>query len=343
MFRTPPVDRRTFLRASGAAMVAGVAAVALPGCGSSTASTSTGAGLTSLNLQLVYLPNVQFGGSFLADARGFYKAQGLRVTFLPGGTNIAPEPIVTGGRALVGITHTSELAAAMGNGAPLTVVGAGYQKNPFCIISRADAPITTPQALIGKKIGVATTNVPVYQSFLKANNISPSSVQMVTIQFDPTPVATREVDAMIGFYTNEPVQLQLSGTPVHTMLLNDFGLPLMEELYIVRTADLHDPAKRKTIKAFLAAERQGWQACVADPKAAAALAVNTYGKDQKLDLAQQEQEAVKQNDLVSDADTAKHGLFWMTDAKVTATRASLRLGGVEMPASAFSNEVLQEI
>jgi ABC-type nitrate/sulfonate/bicarbonate transport system substrate-binding protein len=346
-------SRRSFLYAVGFAALAVPGTAALSACGASataadasggTRSATAGGGATrALGLQLSFLPNVQFGGSFLADEQGYYAAEGLRVTFLPGGPNVSTEPIVMVGKARVGITHTSELAQAITNGAELTVIGAGYQKNPFCLISQADSAIRTPQEMVGKKIGVATANVPVYEAFLKANGISPARVSMVTVQFDPTPVASREVDAMIGFYTNEAVQLAMSGVPVSTLMLNDHGYPLLEELYIVRTADLHNSAKRRDIKAFMRAERRGWQKCVDDPNLAAQITVSRYGAAQRLNLAQQQAEAVKQKELVIDRDTAAHGLFWMTDEKVAATRTSLALGGVAIDARAFSNEILAEL
>ena len=67
------------------------------------------------------------------------------------------------------------------------------------------------------------------------------------------------------------------------------------------------------LKAFLVAEILGWTDAVADPAAAAALAVNTYGKDLDLDLAGQTEQAIAQNELIVSADTKANGLFTLTD------------------------------
>ncbi len=337
------ITRRSLLKRG----VAGAAALGVPAvlaaCGGS-ATVSTGrSGKTSLVMQLSFLENVQFGGSFMADARGYYAAQGLSVSFLPGGPNVAAEPVVAAGKALIGISHTSECAQAISNGAALTVIGAGYQKNPFCIISKKSAPMMIPDAMRGRKIGVATANQPVFSAFLKANHIPASAVEVVTIQFDPTVLATGQIDGLIGFYTNEAIQLELAGIPVHTMLLNDFGYPLLEEPYIVRTADLQSSSTRALLRRFMTAERKGWEATLLDPAAAARLAVSRFGVGQHLQLKQQSLEAVVQNKLVADADTRKHGLFWMTPTKITHTLQSLELGAVKVGPSMFSNEILAEI
>ena len=75
-------------------------------------------------------------------------------------------PYVVAGCALTG-TPTPPCVTAqwvvgatrvLGGGAPLVTIGAQYQKNPFCIMSLASAPITEPAQMIGKKIGVQATN-----------------------------------------------------------------------------------------------------------------------------------------------------------------------------------------
>ena len=81
------------------------------------------------------------------------------------------DAVVAAGKAFVGISSPDITAAAILQGADLIIVGAQYQKNPFCIMSLATKPIHTPQDMIGKKIGVQSTNESVWKAFLKANNI----------------------------------------------------------------------------------------------------------------------------------------------------------------------------
>ena len=55
---------------------------------------------------------------------------------------------------------------------------------------------------------------------------------------------------------------------------------------------------RDKLKAFLKAEIKGWNDAVADPAGAAKLAVENYGKDLKLNLGGQAEQAKAQNELV---------------------------------------------
>lgn len=343
----PALSRRTLFRRAGAvALSAAIAPEVLAACSSSSstqATTGTSSALTDVSLQLNYLENVQFAGTLMALDKGYYKAHGLNVTVLPGGPNLAPEPVVVSGKALVGITHTAEGIQAIINGAPLEVIGAAFQKSPTCLVSKASKPIRTPQEMVGKRIGVSDTNMPIWTAFLKVNNISPSSVKVNTVEFSTQPLADGQIDGLIGFYSNEPIILDLQGVPTHAFLLADFGYPIVDDIYIARTADLADPAKRQQIVGIMTAEALGWKAALADPATAAATATNVYGKSLHLSLQQQTESMMAEKALVMTPDTAAHGLFWMSPTVTAETVRSLGLGGTKATAAMFSNEVLTEV
>ncbi len=327
---------------AASAAPATAAASAKPAAASG-APASAAASMTQVALQFCYLKNVQFAGSYFATTKGYYKDAGLDVTLLPGGPSVAPEPIVVAGKALAGVTHTAEAIDAIINGADLKIIGATFQKNPTCIVSSAAKPIKTPTDMYGMKVGISDTNAPIWNSFVKANNLDASKVKVVTVGFDVTSLASGEIDGLMAFAPNEPVILKLKGFEPYVMLLSDFKYPLMEDLYIAKGSDLSNPAKLKTLAALMKAESLGWADVVKDPDAAASLAVDNFGKDLKLDIAQQKADAASQNDFVADADTKAHGLFWMTDEKIAGTIASLALGGVKATPAMFTNAVLAEV
>jgi ABC-type nitrate/sulfonate/bicarbonate transport system substrate-binding protein len=344
-----PFARRQFLGRG----VKGVAALGLSGgfgaalaaCGSSSSNSgaTTKGGLTAASLQLCYLENVQFAGSYFAQTRGYYKAAGLDVTLIPGGPSLAPEPVVVSGKALVGVSHTAEVVSAIVNGADLKIIGATYQKNPTCIVSKLSKPIKVPTDMYGRKIGISDTNAPIWTSFVKANDLDLSKITVVTVGFDVTSLASGEIDGLMAFAANEPTILKLQGVAPYVMLLGDFKYPLIEDLYIATGANVSNPATMKTIAALMTGESRGWADVVADPDEAANLAVNDFGKGIGLSLPQQKLEAQAQNGFVVDADTKAHGLFWMTDAKIAGTIASLALGGVKATPAMFTTAVLDEV
>ncbi|MQY31955.1 ABC transporter substrate-binding protein [Nocardia aurantia] len=343
-----PVSRRSLLirgaQGVSALAVAGGVGGVLAACSSSPdAPATTAGGSAKAAIQFCYLQNVQFAGSYFATTKGYYKAAGLDVTLLPGGPSLAPEPIVLSGKANVAIGHTAEVVSAINNGAKLTIIGACFQKNPTCILSLAGNPITKPTDMYGKKIGISDTNAPIWKSFVKANSLDESKVTVVTVGFDVTSLATREIDGIMGFAANEPTILKLKGLEPVTMMLGDFNYPLLEDLYMAKSSDLADPAKLKILVGLMKAESLGWADVEADPDGAAALAVGNFGKSLGLDPAQQKLDAAIQNTFLVDADTKAHGLFWMTEDKIAATIRSLALGGVTATPAMFSTTVLEQV
>lgn len=328
---------------TSAAAAATSAATAATTTAAATSAASAPATLTPVSLQFCYLKNVQFAGSFFAETKGYYKDAGLDVTLLAGGPSIAPEPVVLAGKALAGITHTAEAVSAIANGAALKIIGAGFQKNATCIVSLAKNPVKTPTDMYGKKIGISDSNAPIWKSFAGANKLDLSKITVVTVGFDVTSLASGEIDGIMAFAPNEPSILKEKGVDTAVMLLSDFHYPLVEDVYIAKASDVADPAKLKLLAALMKAESLGWADVVKDPDAAATLAVTNFGKDLKLDPVQQKLDATAQNAFVADEDTTAHGLFWMTDAKIAGTIASLGLGGLKATADMFTNAVLTEV
>jgi ABC-type nitrate/sulfonate/bicarbonate transport system substrate-binding protein len=326
-------------------------ATLLAACGksksSSSSSTTAVAGakkdLGALDYQLSWIKNVEFAGQYLADTNGYYAAEGFSsANLMSGGPNVQQDAVVAAGKAFVGISAPDITSPAILKGAPLIIIGAQYQKNPFAVMSLKSKPINTPQEMIGKKIGVQAVNEPIWNAFLKANKLDPSKINKVPAQFDPQPLVSGSVDGWFSFFTNEPNLLRVKGVETATFLLNDFGYPLVSEVYVVKTDDLKN--NRDKVKAMLRADIKGWRDSLKDPAAAPKLVVSKYGKDLGLDEHEQTLESNDQNKLVLTADTRANGLFTITDALIADCIKTLSLGGVTISAQKlFDMSVLDEV
>jgi ABC-type nitrate/sulfonate/bicarbonate transport system substrate-binding protein len=301
--------------------------------GGSTGSSSSGPkALGKVSLRLSWIKNVEFAGSYIADSKGYYKDEGFSgMTLIAGGPTATPQDAdVATGKAMFGISSPDITGAAIAKGAPIKIVGAQYQKNPFCIMSMAKTPINTPEDMYGKKIGVQATNESVWQAFVKAAKLDASKIKKVPVQFDPIGLTQGEVDGWFSFVTNEPNDLGLKGFKVTTMLLADHGYPLVSETYMT-TTDLISK-KPDLVKAFLRAEIKGWKDNVADPTLGASLAATKYGKGLGLTTKEQTLESKSENLLISTTDTKANGLFTVTDALVAENVKTLGIGGLKLTA-----------
>ncbi|MDX6742754.1 ABC transporter substrate-binding protein [Actinocorallia sp. A-T 12471] len=345
---TYDLDRRTLLRGGLFATGLFAAAPLLAACGddeepaddATAAAGAIGAG----SLRFSWVKNVEFAGAYIADTNGYYKEEGFTSFELIGGgpTATPAETDVVTGKALIGISAPDTAAAAILKGAPIKIIGAEFQKNPFCILSMADNPIKTAADLKGKKIGVQATNEAIWAAFLKANNIDPSEVEKVPVQFDPMPLTTGTVDGWMSFITNEPNALRMKGFKVETMMFADNNYPLVSEVYVVKTETIEK--RRATLKAFIRAQAKGWKENLKDPSLGAKLAVEKYGKDLGLDLEEQILESKDENTLILNDDTKKNGLFTITPELIEQNIATLKFAGLEITAEQlFDMSIVEEV
>jgi ABC-type nitrate/sulfonate/bicarbonate transport system substrate-binding protein len=346
------MSRRRLLLGGGqvlaATALAGGAGSFLAACSSSSTSSSpstssSSSGPKSLAFQFNWITNVQFAGSYLAQANGYYKQAGLDVTLKTGGPTISVAPILQAGTAQVGVVDPVSAVAANAAGGDLVIVGTVFQKSPNAILSLASAPITTPKEMVGKKIGVGASSVTLVKAFCKANGIDYSSFDVVPIEFNPAPLAAKQVDGYMGFSTNEAITLEQEGHPVHVMLMADYGLEMFEDSYGVTKSALQDATSRELIKDFLTAEIKGWESVVASPAQATSVTINEFGKPLGLASAQQLLECQAENQLVVSADTKAHGLFWMSGSAIQANLDALKLTGTPGTTALFDNSLLAEI
>ena len=363
------LTRRNLLRGglrlgAGAAVVGGLPGL-LAACGSSkssstatttaagTATTKAGAGTTAaaamadlgkMSLRLSWIKNSEFAGSYVADDKGYYKANGFSsVELIAGGPTATPiEVDVQTGKALVGISAPDLAGAAIAKGADLIIIGAQYQKNPFCVMSLAKTPIKTPQDMYGKKFGLQAANQSVWDAFVKASGIDDSKITKVPAQFDPQPLVNGEVDCWMSFVTNEPNLLKVKGVDTASFLLADFGYPLVSEVYVVKKESI--TKKRDALKAFLKSEIQGWRDVYKDPALGAKLTTEKYGKDLGLDTAEQQLEVEAENLLIWTADTKANGVFTVTDKLIAENIEVLKKGGLTLTAAQlFDFSLLAEV
>ncbi|HEY4614633.1 MAG TPA: ABC transporter substrate-binding protein [Citricoccus sp.] len=335
-------SRRTVLGGLGALALGG-----LVGCGNGTGSTGapdSGSGAReAVTYQLSWTHSVQFGGTYLARERGLFEDLGLDVTLAAGGPNVAGDANTVSGAALMNVSVADGVARSTAEGADLVIIGAQYQKSPVTILSLADAPLTTPQDLVGRKIGVAGTDTPGLEAFLSINNLDRDQMEFVPSQYDPAVLTAGQVDGLYCFYNDLPVALAVQGIEGHSMLLADHGYDPMSQTYTVLRSSLEDEATRDRIVRLLRGDVRGWQLYREDPQAAAELTVETY-PDAGLDLPTQRKQAEVQLDLMFSEATEEHGFGWFTDEQVQQNLELLGVLGIEGATEAlWDRSILDEV
>ena len=329
----PNLHRRDLMRFIGVG--AGAAAF-----GGTTLGDVARAAETPVGFQLSWLPSVQFGGSYIASDKSYWKSAGLDVKLSPGGPNAPVEPAVIAGTALMGISAADYTAAAVAEGAPFKIIAVAMQKNPFAIASLAKNPVKTPKDLEGKKIGMATANTPVLQAVCTINKVDIDKITIVPTQYDAAPLVNGQVDCILCWLTDLPIAMTMKGIDNATMLLADYGYTVHSQTYIVLEDSLK--TKRDEVTKLLKGEIRGWETYKDNTDAAAALTVKMF-PDAGLDLPTQKLQASEQVKLLFSPLTDQRGFGWFTDETVAANVETLKLLGKSVTPSLWDRSVLEEI
>ncbi len=337
----PLTDPRAMLAAVTALLLLAVAAC---GGGSAPSDSKSGAGLGEIRLQLSWIKNEEFAGEYFADTKGYYTAAGVsKVTMTPGPSTGAAE--LLSGKADVALSDSASIGSVIAKEqAPLKIIGATYQKNPFTILSlKGRGDIAKPADMKGKKIGVQDSNTALFKALLAANGIAEGDVTVVPVQYDPSVLINGQVDGFVAYLTNEAVTVAAQGHEITNLPFADNGLPFVAETFTVTEQTLAE--RRDLLKAFLTAEIKGWADNIGDPTAGAKLAVETYGKDQNLDLANSiEGNKAQVGKLVVSDETRANGLFTISAKLKAETISSLAKAGIKITAEQlFDTSLLDEI
>jgi ABC-type nitrate/sulfonate/bicarbonate transport system substrate-binding protein len=219
---------------------------------------------TPFTMQAAWINDAEFAGYFIGIDEGYYAAEGLDLTYLPGGPDVIPESTIIAGRADLALTTPdTTIKAIVEQGAPFKIIGAQYQKNPIGIVSLASNPINEPRDLIGKTLAVPPVNVISVNAMLALNGINPGQVNIVPYAYDPTPLIRGEIDASLDFTTNVPYTISQQGVEATSFLLYDFGFTIYNDTVVVTEETL--ATKRSELVAWLRASRRGWDENFRDP------------------------------------------------------------------------------
>ena len=323
--------------------------IALTSCATSstpaaTASAGAPASLGAASIQLSWIKNTEFMGEFLADSNGDFTDAGFDSVDLIAGPASAEAGVISGTVDL-GIGNAISTGTVIANeGAPIKIIGATYQKNPFSILSLAKVGnIKTLADLKGKKIGVQASNQSLWDAFLKVNNIDPTSLTTVPVEYDPTPLFNGEVDGWFSYLTNEGIDADLKGLGPVNLPLADNGLPFVAETFTA--SDKEISGDRAKLKGLLIAEIKGWAAAIKDPAAAAKLTIDKYGADLGLSIEKETKQAtIQSTDLIVSDDTVKNGLFTISDKLQQESIKTLAAAGVTITADKlFDMSLLSEV
>jgi len=265
------------------------------------------------------------------EDKGFYKAQGIALEYVPGAGSADAIRNILGGQADVAFSDPLTFFAALDKGEKLRAIYDIYPQNVFNVVSLAGSNITKPADLKGRKIGVyslASGTRQGLQVLLHSAGLSEADVTVVvTGLLNFAPLMQGQVDATAATDTGLLIGRRRGLPEVNVMEVGTV-LPMSSDLFVVREEVYQ--ARRAALQRFLRgyADAAAWM--IAKPEEAAQLAVKRAidGTDPALNL-----EIIKLRNAASvSALTRRNGLGALDVASLQgAADTYRRLGLVQKP------------
>ncbi|MGO4403500.1 ABC transporter substrate-binding protein [Bosea sp. RAF48] len=235
--------------------------------------------------------------------KGFFKAKGIALDYVPGNGGGAALQTLIAGQADVAFTDPAALYLALDKGEKLVAIYNIYPQNVFNVVALKSSGIRSAADLKGKRIGVYSLASGTYQNLLVLLHQVGLNEKDVTIQ--PTgllnfaPLMQGQVDATAATDTGLLVARARGLGDANVIEVRD-QLNLPSDIFVVKES--YYEQNKPLLKRFLAAYRDAAAWMIANPAEAARLAVTRAinGRDEAVNL-----EIIKLRNLSSVSQTTE--------------------------------------
>lgn len=230
-----------------------------------------------VTLQLKWVTQAQFAGYYVAQEQGFYEQEGLNVTILPGGPDIAPTQVIAGGGADVVVEWMPAALAAREKGLPLVNIAQPFAHSGMMLTCLAETGIKAPADFADKTLGVwFFGNEYPFLSWMSQLGLktdgSPGGVTVLKQGFNVDPLLQKQAACISTMTYNEYWQVIDGGIKPEelvTFKYEDQGVATLEDGLYVLEDKLADPAFADKMVRFVRASMMGWKWAEEHPDEAA--------------------------------------------------------------------------
>jgi NitT/TauT family transport system substrate-binding protein len=308
---------------------------------------------SSVTTQLGWLRIGEYAPILVAEAKGFFKDEGIDHKTLDGGPGKNPIPIVAVGQAQFGVTSNGMyIVSARLAKDPVDVVAVGslFQQSPtaYLSIGAPDAPAPKPKDLEGKTLGVQAGAEFTFHAFARKNGVDEAKVKLVTVQGTAEPLMVGQIDFFLGWVVNQTYQIEqeaakpdapetVKGKTWKSMRFADFGMPTYSDVIFVSADTLKK--NPELVRSYLKAVQRGMQFVIDHPDESAEILAKFPGQiedEKKLTW-----RFKLQNLLFQSEDTKKHGLLWMNPA-IWEEMIGVLKEGDQIPKTVPASEVMTD-
>ncbi len=313
-----------------------------------TAAMSLGAASAAqaaddVTLQLKWVTQAQFAGYYVAAAKGYYEEEGLNVTILPGGPDVAPTQVIAGGGADVVIDWMPSALAAREKGLALVNIAQPFKQSGMMLTCLKESGVATPADFKGKTLGVwFGGNEYPFLNWMNKLGLKTDGTDVTVLKqgFNVDPLLQKQAACVSTMTYNEYWQVIDAGVKAEdlvTFKYADEGVQTLEDGLYVMEEKLADPAFEDKMVRFVRASMKGWKYAEANVDESAQIVI-----DNDATGAQTIEHQTRMMGEIAKLTAGSNGALDEADYK--ATVAALMSGGSDPvitaePAGAWTHQV----
>lgn len=213
-----------------------------------------------LTLMLEWFVNPDHGPIIVAQQKGYFEQEGVKVTIQePADPDLPPKLVATGDVDLA-VYYQPSLIQAVSEGLPLAWAGTLIATPLDGLIVLQDGPIKSLADLKGKTIGFSVngSEKAILDTMFKQYGFGYDDIKMVNVGWNlSSSLMTGRIDALLGAYRNfELNSLKLHKKPGKMFYVEEHGVPPYDELIFIANSKTAD---KEAIRRFLRAVERGVQ------------------------------------------------------------------------------------
>ena len=187
-------------------------------------ATSQPPDLTKVTLNLTYIPNVQFAPFYVAIEKGYFAKYGIEVE-LAYGNEADLVALVGSDNQRFMIASGEQVLLSRAQGLPVVSVREWYKDYPVGVVSLSSSQIIQPEDLRGKVIGLPGlygANYIGFEALAAYAGMTDADYELRSIGFTQVEaLVANQVDAVVVYVANEPVQLRDRGYEINLIKVSD--------------------------------------------------------------------------------------------------------------------------
>ena len=221
-----------------------------------------------VSVQLKWIHQAQFAGLYVAQEKGYYSDENIKINFIEGGAGLSlTEPLING-TADFSIISPEEIIVKRSEGLPLKAIATTYSRSPVIFASMADSGIIHPDDFLGKTVslvGQVEAEIEFY-AMMRKLNLDISKINLIKYNPDYTEFYNGDADVSFAYIISGVSKMLQNGYELNLIWPGDYGVKFygdslaVNENMISQNPDL--------LTRFLRATLKGWEDAIGDSESA---------------------------------------------------------------------------